>query len=134
MAERLLHGDGAERAPADTENDKVFTAQTNVRRDRFDFLNDVRLVVRKLAPTHGSAVCLDRFRRCGELARKRVELRVGNAAVAELERHHIVVVDLEAHIGLKSRIFIAFHSISSSCCTDIVTCRHTHKCWGDETA
>ena len=108
MRKRLLHRDRTQRAAADAEHDEVVELCAHIRRNRFDLIHDLVLIVRELAPLHLSALFLHCL--CRRLERKRKELVLCESARTERFLHHVVVIHRDPHRFAIERLLFHIHA------------------------
>ena len=116
MIERLLNGDGAERASADAEHDEALRALAHVRRDDLDLFDDLRLVIGQIAPA--DLIALGAKGSYGLFAGFELgaELFLADAVGAAGGREHIGIIDANAHNAPpKAYLTLLYHIPSGFC-------------------
>ena len=123
VAEGVEHGDGAERAAADAQNDEVAELAAHFLGGGDDVFDDLFLVVRQLRPAHHAlaAVVGDVVERVGRGFLHLRQLRILEAVAADELFHHIVVVDGDAH-GIAPVFVSEIHTDPSISLTIFVLC------------
>ena len=114
VAERLLHGYGAERAAAYAQHNERFVFVPHPFGDRLYARHHFRLVMRQFAPFHVRALCGHAFGCPFILCAVFFYIRHAQAMFAHKIGHHAVYVQPQLHAALPCFVLICFHAWSSS--------------------